>query len=154
MLDANASLQCAVRAREELQDILRKDDPAELLAALDAWCGFCSKAGIRQLTAYEKAMSSRREGIAARASHRISSGILEGANALVKNVRRQAFGMQDFDYFGLRLWEATHRPNSRRDDRPKRKYARKRQRNTSRRKQTIYRWDLRRAAREPASLHG
>ena len=154
VLDANASLQCAVRAREELQDVLRAGDEAALLAALDAWCDLYSKAGIRQLTTFAKTMRSRREGIAARAAHGISSGVLEGTNTLVKNIRRQAFGMQDFDYFGLRLWEETHRPNRRRVQGPRRRHERTKERNERRCEQTIYRWDLKRKEREgEASIH-
>ena len=86
------------------------------------------------------------DGLVARAEHRISSGILEGTNALVKALLRQSFGMQDMDYFGLRLWEKTHLPNGTRrvelgdtgKPRQRRDYVRKAPRNKRRAVQTIY----------------
>ena len=156
LLDANASLNCAVRAREDLQDALGLDDPGEMRAALGHWCALYSKAGIGQLTRFTKTVAKRMDGIVSRADHRISSGILEGTNTLVKNIRRQAFGLVDFDYFGLLLWEQTHRPNARRRTTPARPYRRTKKRNQRHVRQTIYRIDLRKEAaslRDPV-LHG
>jgi transposase len=129
LLDANASLQCAVRAREELQDALSLASPDAMREALGGWCALYSKAGISQLTRFAKTIAKRMGGIVSRAEHRISSGILEGTNTLVKNIRRQAFGLVDFDYFGLLLWEQTHRPNRRRRIGTPRPYHRARLRN-------------------------
>lgn len=143
LLDANASLGCAVRAREELQDALGVDDPERMRTELELWCALYSKAGIGQLTRFAKTIRTRMEGIVSRAEHRISSGILEGTNTLVKNIRRQAFGMVDFDYFGLLLWEQTHRPNARRRKSIPRPYVRTKERNQRHVRQTIYRVDLR-----------
>ncbi|MGN0775777.1 MAG: ISL3 family transposase [Candidatus Ventricola sp.] len=143
LLDANASLNCAVRAREELQDALRLDDPAAMRAELERWCALYSKAGIAQLTRFAGTVARRMDGIVSRARHRISSGILEGTNTLVKNIRRQAFGLVDFDYFGLLLWEQTHRTNRRRRKTPTRPYHRSAKRNRRHVRQTIYRLDLR-----------
>ena len=143
LLDANASLGCAVRAREELQDTLRLDDASAMRSELERWCDLYSKAGISQLTRFANTIRRRMDGIVSRAHHRISSGILEGTNTLVKNIRRQAFGLVDFDYFGLLIWEQTHRPNSRRRTNKPHPYHRKEKRNVRRLKQTIYRLDLR-----------
>lgn len=139
LLDANASLQCAVRAREELQDALRLTDAEDMRTALLCWCALYSKAGIAQLTKYTKTILKRMDGIVSRAVHHISSGILEGTNTLIKNIRRQAFGLVDFDYFGLLLWEQTHRPNRRRRTDPPRPYHRTTKKNIRHLKQTIYR---------------
>jgi transposase len=139
LLDANASLQCAVRAREELQDALSLASPDAMREALGGWCALYSKAGISQLSRFTKTIAKRMDGIVSRAEHRISSGILEGTNTLVKNIRRQAFGLVDFDYFGLLLWEQTHRPNRRRRTVTPRPYHRARPRNRRLAKQTIYR---------------
>jgi transposase len=139
LLDANASLQCAARAREELQDALSLTGPDAMREALGGWCALYSKAGISQLTRFTKTIAKRMGGIVPRAEHRISSGVLEGTNTLVKNMRRQAFGLVDFDYFGLLLWEQTHRPNRRRRAGAPRPYHRARPRNRRLVKQTIYR---------------
>ena len=142
LLDANAKLQCVLRAREELQDILRMGDPDGMGAALLAWCALYSKAGIAQLTRFTGTVGRRMAGLVARASHRISSGIMEGTNTLVKNIRRQAFGMTDFDYFALRVWEATRAPNARRRKLsgagPKQVHKRTKKRNEKRSEVTVF----------------
>lgn len=143
LLDANASLGCAVRAREELQDIMQGIDPDVMREKLKAWVALYSKAGIGQLTRFTKTIVNRMNGIVSRATHRISSGIIEGTNTLVKNIRRQAFGLADFDYFGLLLWEQTHRPNARRRMTTPRPYRRTTTHNRRHLRQTIYRKDLR-----------
>jgi len=132
LLDANASLQCVVRAREELQALLALDGPVEMLAGLVGWCELYSNAGIAQLTRFTKTVMGRLEGIASRAFHKISSGILEGTNNLAKAVRWQAFGLVDFDYFGLLLWEQTRLPNRRRRVVVPRPYTRSKKRNERR----------------------
>jgi len=141
VLDANDKLNAAVRAREELQDALSCDDPARMRRLLEEWVATWSKAGITQLTWFTKTITRRMDGIVARADHNISSGIIEGTNTLIKNVRRQAFGMTDFDYFGYRLFEMTHLPNRRRQGllgKVTRPYSRKKKRNTRRTKVTIF----------------
>lgn len=142
ILDANATLQCAVRAREELQDALKLTDPVAMRATLLTWSCTYALAGIAQLTKFAKMVRNKIKGLVARATHRISSGILEGTNTLVKNIRRQAFGLVDFDYFGLLLWEQTHRPNRRRRAEQTREYHREKKRNSRLLKQTIYKQDL------------
>jgi len=83
------------------------------------------------------------DGIVSRAEHRISSGILEGTNTLVKSIRRQAFGLVDFDYFGLLIWEQTYRLNRRRRKTSPRPYHRERKRNQRHLKHAICRLELR-----------
>lgn len=154
LLDASAVLGCAVRAREELQDALQVEQTDVLRKQLEQWCGLYSKAGIVQLTKFTKTIERRMDGVVSRAEHRISSGILEGTNTLVKNIRRQAFGLVDFDYFGLLIWEQTHRLNRRRRKTSPRPYHREKKRNQRHLKHTIYRLDLRENAEaEGVVLH-
>ena len=73
----------------------------------------------------------------------------------IKNIRRQAFGLTDFDYFGLVLWEQTHRPNRQRTSARPRPYNRTKKRNARNAKQTTYRWNLKaRAEAAQPFLHG
>ena|GEM_PF-5626251 len=39
----------------------------------------------------------------------LSNGPLEGTNCLIKNIRRQSYGIRDDEYFFLKIWEATRR---------------------------------------------
>lgn len=141
LLDTNDKLNAMLRAREELQDNLALDDPTEMRRRLEEWVANWSKAGISQLTRFTKTIAKRMDGIVARAEHHISSGIIEGTNTLVKNVRRMSFGMSDFDYFAYRLYEMTHLPNKRRKKLAgyvPRPYTRKKKRNKRSKKVTVF----------------
>jgi transposase len=141
LLDTNDKLNTMLRAREELQDALALEDPSEMRSRLEEWVATWSKAGISQLTRFTKTIAKRMDGIVARAEHHISSGIIEGTNTLVKNVRRMSFGMSDFDYFAYRLYEMTHLPNRRRKKLSgyvPRPYTRKEKRNKRSKKVTVF----------------
>lgn len=145
LIESNEKVNAVLRAREELQEALRLKDAGEMRRTLEDWVARWSKARILQLTRFCKMVTDKMDGKVARARHHISSGILEGTNALVKAQLRQSFGMQDMDYFGLKLWEKTHLPNGTRrmelgdSERPrKRDYVRKAPRNKRRAVQTIY----------------
>ena len=49
------------------------------------------------------------QGIRNRVQYNMSNGPLEGTNCLIKNIRRQSYGIRDDDYFFLKIWEATRK---------------------------------------------
>ena len=105
LLDSNETLQNVCRLREELQNILRLDDTEHLGKALDAWIAEASRYNITSLTSFAKTMKKRRNGIVTKAKCHLENGKIEGVNGFIKALRRTAFGLPDFDYFALLLWE-------------------------------------------------
>ncbi len=142
ILKANSNLQNAVRAREELVEMLSCLDPDQMRTLLENWVKLYSSVGISQLTRFTKTITNRVEGIVSRANFPINSGRIEGVNAFIKGMRRSAFGYQDFDYFALLIWEQTH-STSRQDainpKKKKRSYKRSKPHNQKRLKPTVYR---------------
>ena len=142
ILSSNEKLQNAVKAREELSDILSIGNPQLMRRKLEDWSKVYSSVGISQLTRFTKTISNRMDGIVSRATFRISSGKIEGVNGFIKALRRSAFGYQDFDYFAYLIWEQTHKdslygkPSS---GGPARPYSRKKPYNQKRLKQTVFR---------------
>lgn len=141
LLASNKNLQNAVKAREELSDILALRDPEMMREKLDEWVKVYSSVGVTQLTRFTKTITERKDGIVARAEHNISNGKIEGVNSFIKALRRSAFGYQDFDYFTLLIWEQTHKSfiyGHYIPEEEKRPYSRKNPRNQKRLKQTVF----------------
>ena len=99
ILSSNERIQNAVKAREELSDILSIGDPSLMEKRLKEWSKVYSSVGISQLTRFTRTVTNRMDGIVSRATFHISSGRIEGVNSFIKAMRRSAFGYHDFDYF-------------------------------------------------------
>lgn len=141
ILKSNENLQNAVRAREELSDILSIHDPDLMREKLGEWVKLYSSVGVSQLTRFSRTITNRIDGIVSRARFPISSGKIEGVNSFIKALRRSAFGYQDFDYFALLIWEQTHKDSiygQSHSGTRKRSYSRKRPYNQKRLKQTVF----------------
>ena len=79
ILASNEKLQNAVKAREELSDILSMSG-SDLMRRLEEWSKVYSDVGISQLTKFTKTILNRMEGIVSRSAFHISSGRIEGVN--------------------------------------------------------------------------
>ena len=142
ILSSNEKIQNAVKAREELSDILAISNPTLMRTRLEEWSKLYSSVGISQLTTFTRTVTNRMDGIVSRATFHISSGKIEGVNSFIKALRRSAFGYQDFDYFAYLIWEQTHKDSlygKPTDGSSGRHYSRKNPYNQKRLKQTIFR---------------
>ena len=109
---------------------------------LEGWSKVYSSVGISQLTRFIRTVTNRMDGIVSRATFRICSGRIEGVNSFIKELRRSAFGYQDFDYFAYLIWEQTHKDSlygKPSDGSSGRHYSRKNPYNQKRLKQTVFR---------------
>ena len=141
ILKSNENLQNAVRAREELSDILSISNPERMREKLNEWVAVYSSVGVSQLTKFSKTITGRMEGIISRGKFGISSGKIEGVNSFIKAMRRSAFGYQDFDYFALLIWEQTHKNSiygHSCSENGRRHYSRKNHKNQKRLKPTVF----------------
>lgn len=50
------------------------------------------------------------------AQYGINSGVLEGLNGYIKNMRRSSFGFSDFYFFTFLIWEHTHKKAKRKNE--------------------------------------
>ena len=142
ILSSNEKIQNAVKAREELSDILSISNPTLMRTKLEEWSKVYSSVGIPQLTRFTRTVTNRMNGIVSRATFRISSGRIEGVNSFIKALRRSAFGYQDFDYFAYLIWEQTHKDylyGKPSDGSSIRHYSSKKPYNQKRLKQTVVR---------------
>lgn len=108
VLKADEKLATAFALGNELRDIIHIRDVEEMTARLEDWVKTAKNSKISQLTRFANTILRHWEGIRNMAKHGLSTGILEGTNCYIKNMRRSAFGYSDFDFFGLLIWEHTH----------------------------------------------
>ncbi len=138
VLRADEEIATAYTLGGELRDIIHIRDVDVMASRLNEWV----KTANNQLTLFSKTILSHWDGILNMARFGLSTGILEGANCYIKNMRRSAFGYSDFDFFGLLVWEHAHNsaiPKSYESHRTKKVYKPRTRRNEKPGpRQTIY----------------
>lgn len=142
VLKADEKIATAYALGGELQEIIHIRDMDAMKSRLEEWVATARNAGISQLTRFAGTIERHWDGIVNMAKYGLSTGILEGTNCYIKNMRRSAFGYSDFDFFGLLIWEHTHNKAIRRkEDSAKTKKIYKPRQGKNRKnasKQTIY----------------
>jgi transposase len=108
VLKADEKIATAFTLGNELREIIHIRNMEEMTSSLEDWVKTAQNSKIAQLTRFANTILSHWEGIINMAKHGLSTGILEGTNCFIKNMRRSAFGYTDFDFFGLLIWEHTH----------------------------------------------
>ena len=73
------------------------------------WLSMAKAAGCEELDRFCRLLENHWDGIRNRVLYDMSNGPLEGTNCLIKNIRRQSYGIRDDRYFFLKIWEATRR---------------------------------------------
>ncbi len=109
VLKSDEKLATAFVLGEELKEIIHIRNMKEMEEKLEAWVKTAQNSKINQLTRFANTILRHWDGIKNMAKHGLSTGILEGTNCYIKNMRRSAFGYSDFDFFGLLIWEHTHK---------------------------------------------
>ena len=99
ILSSNEKIQNAVKAREELSDILAISNPTLMRTRLEEWSKLYSSVGISQLTTFTRTVTNRMDGIVSRATFHISSGRIEGCEQLHKGNEEKCLRLP-----GLRLF--------------------------------------------------
>jgi len=113
VLKADERMATAYTLGNDLRDIIHIRDVNEMAEKLDEWVKAARNSKITQLTRFSNTIINRWDGILNMAKFGLSTGVLEGTNCYIKNMRRSAFGYSDFDFFGLLIWEHTHKSASR-----------------------------------------
>jgi transposase len=109
VLSANEKLQTCYTLGEMLKSSLWCRDENQFFNGFNQWISMAKKTGYEELERYSSLIRRHWQGILARITYPISNGPLEGTNCLVKNIRRQSYGIRDDEYFFLRIWEATRK---------------------------------------------
>lgn len=109
VLSANERLQTAYNLGEMLKSALKCRDLRAFDEDMPKWLSMAKAAGCEELDRFCRLLENHWDGIRNRVLFNMSNGPLEGTNCLIKNIRRQSYGIRDDRYFFLKIWEATRR---------------------------------------------
>lgn len=91
--------------KELLQEAFRTNNDNEMTKLLFDIMEMCEENGNVHLNWFKKLLYNHFDGIITHATHKISSGKIEGINNKIKTLRRQAYGYPDDEYFFLKLFD-------------------------------------------------
>ena len=107
IMKVNRRLQRAYVLKEDFEAFYAAADAQEAAAFLQAWTRRCKQSRLKPFIALAKRLNRWSAGILAFFTHRITNGLSEGINNLIKVLKRRAYGFGDFRYFTLKILDAT-----------------------------------------------
>jgi transposase len=107
IMKVNRRLQRAYVLKEDFDAFYASDNAEEAAKFLKAWTRRCKQSRLEPFVALAKRLTRWADGILAFFTHRITNGISEGINNLIKVLKRRAYGFTDFRYFTLKILDAT-----------------------------------------------
>ena len=103
-LSLNQPLATAYYLKEDLRQIWEQKSRSAAARFLGDWCARARASGIRFLQKFANTIEGHRHGLLAWYDCPISTGPLEGTNNKIQNLKRQAYGFRDHDYFRLKIY--------------------------------------------------
>jgi transposase len=107
IMKVNRRLQRAYVLKEDFEAFYASEDSTEAAKFLKAWTRRCNQSRLEPFLALAKRLNRWADGILSYFTHRITNGISEGINNLIKVIKRKAYGFGDFEYFRLKILDAT-----------------------------------------------
>ena len=102
-LRLNAPLAVAYYLKEDLRQIWMQPNKRTARRVLRDWLARARASGVRMLVQFADTLESYQEGILAYYDYPISTGPLEGTNAKIQAMKRQAYGFRDRAFFKLKI---------------------------------------------------
>lgn len=109
VLNANEKLQTSYYLGEMLKASLQCRNQIIFDRDFKRWLFMAKKTGYEELLKFCNLIENHWQGIRNRVQYNMSNGPIEGTNCLIKNIRRQSYGIRDDEYFFLKIWEATRK---------------------------------------------
>ncbi len=107
IMKVNRRLQRAYVLKEDFEAFYASSSSEEAAQFLREWTRRCKQSRLDPFIALAKRLNRWATGILSYFTHRITNGISEGINNLIKVIKRRAYGFIDFDYFVLKILDAT-----------------------------------------------
>ena len=102
-LKLNEPLALAYYLKEDLREVWEQEDEEAAQAHLMDWILRAEASGVTMLIKFAKTLRWHAQGILAWYDYPISTGPLEGTNNKIKNMKRQAYGFRDQEFFKLKI---------------------------------------------------
>lgn len=103
LLAANTELSVAYTLLEQFKYAYDVDSADVMANGLKQWYRLAWQSNVPEIHRFANTIKKHEDGIINRVMHRISSGIVEGINNMIKTLRRKSYGFRDTRYFFLKL---------------------------------------------------
>ena len=103
----NKSLHKAYLLKEDFANLYACESREEAEAFLKQWTRRCQQSGLYPFKALARRLNRWKNGIHAYFEHRITNAVSEGINNKAKVLKRRSYGFHDFQYFILKIMDAT-----------------------------------------------
>tara|TARA_B100000945_G_C20360444_1_gene586860 strand:- start:31 stop:1266 length:1236 start_codon:yes stop_codon:yes gene_type:complete len=103
LLNANKNLSTMYVLKEQLQALWSHNNYEEMHAALEAWCLIADASNMLYMKKFVKSARNNKVGICNYAKHSLTSARIEAGNVGIGLLRKRARGIQDTEYFKLKI---------------------------------------------------
>ena len=102
---ANEPLSTAYLLKEDFREIYQASNVTEARTFFADWIRRVRAAAIPELLGFLKTLRRRFKGVLAffRYGHRLTAGLSEGINNVIKTIKKVAYGFRDLTYFRLKI---------------------------------------------------
>jgi transposase len=107
IMKVNRRLCRAYILKEDFEAFYASCSAEDAAQFLKGWTKRCMQSNLLPFIALAKRLTRWSAGILMYFTHRITNGISEGINNLIKVIKRRSYGFHDFDYFCLKILDAT-----------------------------------------------
>jgi len=103
----NRNLHKAYLLKEDFAEFYACQNHDEAEAFLRQWTRRCKQSNLLPFQDLARRLTRWKEGILAYFKHRITNAVSEGINNKIKVLKRRSYGFHDFQYFVLKIMDAT-----------------------------------------------
>jgi transposase len=107
IMAANKNLHKAYLLKEDFAELYACQNKEEAEAFLKQWTTRCLRSGLEPFAELARRLRRWAHGILAYFTHHITNAVSEGINNKVKVLKRRSYGFHDFNYFLLKIMDAT-----------------------------------------------
>ena len=103
LMRANTLINRAYILKEDFRAVFEEQNPTRVRAALRDWKARVRESKIPEFIGVLETFNRRRYGIQNFMQHRLTNGLSEGFNNVVKTIKKLAYGFHDWTYFAKKI---------------------------------------------------
>ncbi len=112
LLAANSELCVAYVLGDQFRHAYDVDSGGVMAEGLRRWYLLAYQSKVPEIVRFADTIRSNEDGLLNRVAHKISNGVVEGLNNMIKTMRRKAYGFRDTRYFFLKVMFQSLLPKS------------------------------------------
>lgn len=113
LLAANDDLNISYILLEQFKLAYNVTAEKEMNDGLGLWYKLAGQSNVPEIINFANTIKKHEDGLTNSVEYKITSGIVEGTNNLIKTLRRKAYGFRDTEYFFLKIMFESYKPRLR-----------------------------------------